>query len=164
MAQARDLFIERLLALSATHNLLVRRAWENAELHELAETTLKPYGRPYAVTGPDLRLDPNFAVSLGMALHELATNALKHGAWRGAGRVEVDVSKDADGEVSIVWRESGGGAVVPPTRRGFGSRLLERGVARELGGCVKLDFAPGGVVCAIRVPESERLRVVDAEG
>jgi len=160
MAQARELFIERLLALSSTHNLLVRRAWESACLHELAETTLKPYGRPYEIAGPDLQLDPNFAVSLGMALHELATNALKHGAWRGAGRVEVEVSESPGGEVSIVWREAGGAAVAPPDRRGFGSRLLERGVARELGGQVSLDFAPGGLVCAIRVPQSDRLRVM----
>jgi two-component sensor histidine kinase len=163
MAQARDLFIERLLALSSTHNLLVRRAWENACLHELAETTLKPYGRPYEVTGPDLQLDPNFAVSLGMALHELATNALKHGAWRGAGRVDVQVAEDAGGDVVLTWRESGGGAVQPPIRRGFGSRLLERGVARELGGRVTLDFAPGGLVCTIRVPQTERLRVLPAQ-
>lgn len=160
MAQARDLFIERLLALSSTHNLLVRRAWESACLHELAEATLRAYGRPYAITGPDLQLDPNFVVSLGMALHELATNALKHGAWRGAGRVDVEVSETADGEVSIVWRETGGGAVAPPTRRGFGSRLLERGVARELGGRVTLDFARSGLVCAIRVPQGARLQVV----
>ncbi|TAJ68456.1 MAG: PAS domain S-box protein [Phenylobacterium sp.] len=163
MAHARDLFIERLLALSSTHNLLVRRAWQSACLHELAETTLKPYGRPYEVIGADLQLDPNFAVSLGMALHELATNALKHGAWRGAGRVGIEVAQGAGGEVAITWRETGGGAVTPPTRRGFGSRLLERGVARELGGRVTLDFARSGLVCAIRVPESERLRVVHAQ-
>jgi PAS domain S-box-containing protein len=160
MPQARDLFIERLLALSSTHNLLVRRAWESARLFELAEATLRPYGRPYAIAGPDLQLDPNFAVSLGMALHELATNALKHGAWRGAGRVDIEISEAAGGEVCILWRETGGGAVAPPTRRGFGSRLLERGVARELAGKVSLDFARSGLVCAIRVPQSPRLQVV----
>ncbi|WP_068878475.1 MULTISPECIES: PAS domain S-box protein [unclassified Phenylobacterium] len=163
MAQARDLFIERLLALSSTHNLLVRRAWDSAALSELTEATLRPYGRPYALAGPDLQLDPNFVVSLGMALHELATNALKHGAWRGAGRVDVEVAEASSGEVVVTWRESGGGAVLPPTRRGFGSRLLERGVARELGGRVTLDFARSGVVCAIRVPQSARLRVVRPE-
>ena len=160
MAQARDLFIERLMALSSTHNLLVRRAWDSACLYELAETTLRPYGRPYTLEGPDLQLDPNFVVSLGMALHELATNALKHGAWRGAGRVEVEIAETAADEVLITWRETGGGAVLPPTRRGFGSRLLERGVARELGGKVVMDFARSGLVCTIRVPASERLRVV----
>ncbi|OHB27482.1 MAG: hypothetical protein A2790_22050 [Phenylobacterium sp. RIFCSPHIGHO2_01_FULL_69_31] len=163
MAQARDLFIERLLALSSTHNLLVRRAWDSAALSELAEATLRPYGRPYALAGPDLQLDPNFVVSLGMALHELATNALKHGAWRGAGRVDVEVAEAASGEVVVTWRETGGGAVLPPTRRGFGSRLLERGVARELGGRVTLDFARSGLVCTIRVPQSPRLRVVRVE-
>lgn len=160
---ARDLFIERLLALSSTHSLLVRRAWENACLRELAETTLRPYGRPYSVVGPDLQLDPNYAVSLGMALHELATNALKHGAWRGAGRVDVEVVELAGGEISVTWRETGGAVVSPPTRRGFGSRLLERGVARELGGKVVLDFAATGLVCAIHVPASDRLKVLVAE-
>ncbi len=163
LAGARDLFIERLLALSSTHNLLVRRAWDSACLHELAEMTLRPYGRPYAVFGPDLQLDPNFAVSLGMALHELATNALKHGAWRGAGRVDVEVVENAGGDISLTWRETGGAAVVPPTRRGFGSRLLERGVARELGGKVGMDFAPAGLVCAIQVPASDRLKVIREE-
>ena len=133
---------------------------EGASLHELATISLMPYGRPYEITGPDLQLDPNFVVSLGMALHELATNALKHGAWRGAGRIDIEVSDGPGDEVLIVWREGGGAAVAPPSRRGFGSRLLERGVARELGGQVSLDFAPGGLVCAIRVPQSDRLRVV----
>ncbi|PZQ63539.1 MAG: hypothetical protein DI570_08690 [Phenylobacterium zucineum] len=160
---ARDLFIERLLALSSTHNLLVRRAWDSACLHELSETTLRPYGRPYSVSGPDLQLDPNFAVSLGMALHELATNALKHGAWRGAGRVDVEVVEHARGDISLTWRETGGAVVTPPTRRGFGSRLLERGVARELGGKVTMDFAPTGLVCAIQVPASDRLKVLREE-
>lgn len=160
MAQARDLFIERLLALSSTHNLLVRRAWESACLHELAEATLRPYGRPYSLSGPDLQLDPNFAVSMGMALHELATNAVKHGAWRGAGRVDVEVAERPDGAISVIWRESGGATVSPPTRRGFGSRLLERGIARELGGKVRLDFATSGLICGIQVPASDRLKVM----
>lgn len=156
---ARDLFIERLMALSSTHNLLVKRAWEGAALSELAETTLRPYGHAYILEGPDLKLDPNFAVSVGMALHELATNALKHGAWRAGGRVEIAVEPGA-AEASIVWREVGGPTVAPPTHRGFGSRLLERGVARELGGQVSLEFHPAGVVCSIRAPLSERLQVV----
>lgn len=157
---ARDLFIERLMALSSTHNLLVKRGWEGATLHELAEMTLRPYGHPYIVHGPDLKLDPNFAVSLGMALHELATNALKHGAWQApGGNVEL-VVEPGTAEATIVWREVGGPPVAQPTRRGFGSRLLERGVARELGGQVSLEFDPAGVVCAIRAPLSERLRVI----
>lgn len=155
---ARDLLIERLMALSSTHNLLVKTVWESASLRELIHTTLSPYGRAYKVTGPDLRLDPNFAISLGMALHELTMNALKHGAWRGeAGHVDIDI--EACGDAVIVWRESGGPPVSQPTRRGFGSRLLERGVAAELHGEVRLDFRPEGLVCTIRAPLDGRLQV-----
>jgi PAS domain S-box-containing protein len=154
--EARDLFIERLLALSTTHDLLVKHSWEGASFQELVETTLRPYGRAYRYEGPDLRLDPNFAVSLGMALHELATNALKHGAWRGRGQVDI-ATADEDGAVRVTWRESGGPPVTAPKRRGFGSRLLERGVAGELGGEVALEFPRNGVVCTIRAPASARL-------
>ncbi|CAN7319143.1 PAS domain-containing protein [Phenylobacterium sp. LjRoot225] len=156
--EPRDLFLERLLALSATHDLLVRHAWESASFHEVADAVLKPYGRPYSYEGSDLQLDPNHAVSLGMALHELATNAHKHGAWREAGRVKL-TTEVGEGHVRIVWSESGGPPVLSPTRRGFGSRLLQRGVAGELGAKVALDFAADGLVCTIQAPLSARLRV-----
>jgi len=160
MQGARDLFIERLMALSSTHNLLVKHEWESASLRELIDATLKPYGRPFSVAGPDLALDANLAVSFGMAVHELATNAVKHGAWRGEGRVDIAVTETADGGLSIVWRESGGPTVAAPSRWGFGSRLLERGVAMEVRGEVKLDFQPSGLVCTIHAPKSPRLQVV----
>lgn len=86
LLQARDLFVDRLLALSNTHNLLVKDTWAGASFREIVTMTLKPYGRAWCYGGPDFRLDPNFAVTLGMAVHELATNAIKHGAWRGAVR------------------------------------------------------------------------------
>ena len=152
----RDTFIARLMALSSTHNLLVKREWTGASLRELADGTLGHFGRPYSYAGDDLVLHPNVAVSLGMALHELATNALKHGAWAGAGRVDIEVSAEA-GEARIVWRESQGRRISPPQSRGFGSRLLERGVARELGGSVVLGFPESGLVCTIRAPLSDRL-------
>ncbi|HEY0651275.1 sensor histidine kinase [Phenylobacterium sp.] len=161
MQDARDLFIERLMALSSTHNLLVKREWESASLRELADSTLKPYGRPFEITGSDLRLDANLAVSLGMALHELATNALKHGAWKGEGRIDIEVDIDGGQDLTIVWRESGGPEVTPPKRRGFGSRLLERGVAMELQGEVKLDFRRSGLVCTIRARASDRIQVME---
>lgn len=154
---AQDLFLERLLALSATHNLLVRRSWESASFQELVHISLKPYGQAYQYEGPDVRLDPNFAVSLGMALHELATNALKHGAWRQGGQVSIITEAD-DLEVRFTWRETRGPPVLPPAQTGFGTRLLQRGVARELGGTVDLDFASGGLACTIRAPASARLR------
>jgi len=158
MDEARHLFLDRLMALSETHNLLVKREWESASLHELIDAALTPYGRAYAYAGPDVQLDANLAVSLGMALHELATNALKHGAWSGEGRVDIALST-ADSRLDIVWHESEGPAVKAPGQRGFGSRLLERGVAAEMGGDVTLDFAPGGLICMISAPLSSRLRV-----
>lgn len=161
--EARDLFIERLMALSTTHDILVKHAWTSASFRELVEATLRPYGHAWRYAGPDLRLDPNFAVSLGMAVHELATNAIKHGAWREGGQVELTVQVEA-GEALITWRESGGAPVSPPTRGGFGARLLQRGVAAELGGRVVLDFAPDGVVCSIQAPISDRLRLVADAG
>jgi two-component sensor histidine kinase len=148
MEAFRDTFVSRLMALSGTHNLLVRHEWTGTSFCELVDNTLAHYGRPYGCDGEDLVLDANGAVTLGMALHELATNALKHGAWAGAGRVDVSVRPEEDGaHVVIEWRESGGRKVVPPRVRGFGSRLLERGVAGELGGQVTLEFEPSGLVC-----------------
>ena len=163
LANARELFLERLMALSSTHNLLVKREWESATFRELIDATLTPYGRPYAYDGPDLRLEANLAVSLGMAVHELATNAVKHGAWLGDGIISITVADDGAGGVTIVWREAGGPSTAPPTRRGFGSRLLERGVAVEIGGEVRLDFQTGGLTCTIRAPQSARLQLVAAQ-
>ena len=159
--KARGLFTERLMALSATHNLLVERAWESANLRSLVDATLAPYGHPYAYAGPDLRMHPNLAVSLGMALHELATNALKHGAWRTQGVVHIEVSELGGSDVAIVWRESGGPKVKTPTRRGFGSRLLEEGVGAEVRGEVTMDYEPTGLVCTIRAALNDRLRVIE---
>jgi two-component sensor histidine kinase len=91
-----------------------------------------------------------------MALHELCTNAAKYGAFsRPAGRVVIEWLLVVEGEqkrLLLTWRESGGPPVALPSRRGFGSRLIERGLAGELNGEVRLDFDPGGVVCAIDVP------------
>lgn len=161
MGEARNLFLDRLMALSATHNLLVKREWESASLHELIDAALRHYGQPYAYTGPDVTLEPNLAVSLGMALHELATNALKHGAWRGAGRVDIALQQ-RNGSLDFMWRESGGPLVEPPRKRGFGSRLLEKGIAAEVAGDVTLEFAEAGLICIIAAPLSSRMRVIEA--
>ena len=159
-------FLQRLMSLSSTHDLLVERTWEAASLRELVDRTLAHYGRPYSYEGPDLDLHPNFAVTMGMALHELATNALKYGAWSASGSVTVDVSIDDanDPPLCVIWREEGGPRVVAPQRTGFGSRLLQRGVASELGAMVRIEYAPEGVVCTICTPESEKIRRVNMNG
>jgi two-component sensor histidine kinase len=101
-------------------------------------------------------LGPRAALSMAMALHELCTNAAKYGALSADGGsvdLEWSVEPGPDGEVlRLQWRERGGPAVQPPQRRGFGSRLLERAVAAELRGEVRIDFAPSGVVCAVTAP------------
>jgi len=156
----RETFVQRLMALSATHNLLVERTWADASLRAMVDSTLGHYGKPYRFEGPDLTLQPNLAVTLGLALHELATNAVKYGAWSGEGTVTVTVtlgSPDENG-VCVIWRESGGPAVSPPERRGFGSRLLEQGVATELSGTVDLDYRPEGLVCTICAQQSDNIR------
>ncbi|MDP2212521.1 sensor histidine kinase [Phenylobacterium sp.] len=159
---ARATFVERLMALSSTHNLLVKRSWEAASFRELVHASLGHYGQPFSLEGPDLTMAPNAAVSLGMALHELATNALKYGAWSQAGRVEITtVTDEATGQATIQWRERGGPAVSPPAGRGFGSRLLEQGVAGELGGEVRLHFDAEGLVCLIRTPIGPALHPSD---
>lgn len=156
---AKSTFVERLMALSSTHNLLVKRSWEGAAFEDLVNASLSHYGHAYAFSGEPLAMSPNTAVTLGMALHELATNALKYGAWASGGRVEITAEIDeAAQETVITWRERDGAAVASPGRRGFGSRLLECGVAQELGGSVRLKFEPEGLSCVIRTPISSRLQ------
>jgi two-component sensor histidine kinase len=150
-------FKTRLLALSHAHDLLTRGAWQGASLRELIQQTLAPYAsgsEPRAVLeGQDIWLKPRTAVGLAMAIQELATNAAKHGALSAAGgRVAVNWHGGESDPIEIRWLESGGPQAAPPRRRGFGTRLLERGLAYEFKAEVKLDFAPAGLQCRIRLP------------
>lgn len=153
-------FLARLQALSATHNLLAREAWASVGLRELVLAELAPYRRDgqlqASVDCQDVQLTPKIALALGMAVHELTTNAVKYGALSvPQGRVEVHgkpSQKGGEPWLYLVWREIGGPSVTPPSRRGFGSRLITEGLAFELNGEVTLEFAPEGVVCSIDVP------------
>ena len=153
-------FEERLVALSRAHDILTRESWEGADLRELATQVIAPlcidHGNRVGILGPTLRLRPKVALSLSMAFHELCTNAMKHGALgQGQGRVDLGWSvHNPRGEnwFRIRWEETGGPPVKPPSCRGFGTQLLERGVARELGAQVQLSFLPSGVVCEIEAP------------
>lgn len=162
---ARD-FEERLMALAWAYEILTREHWAGASLREVIQRTLAPHvdrtANRVALDGPELWLTPNRALSLSLALHELATNAVKYGALSSAaGRVGVRwrVEQDADGRtLELEWRESDGPAVSPPQRRGFGSRLIERSLSREWRGEVKLEFEPTGLVCRVvgHLPETLR--------
>ena len=145
-------FDGRLAALSAAHNILTERNWEDASLGQIVENTIAPHRvRPERIVGegPDITIPPKTAVSLALALHELATNASKYGALSAAtGRVEIRWRAEG-GRLRLVWRESGGPLVEMPATRGFGTRMIERGLAADLGGAVKIDFRPEGVVCTV---------------
>jgi two-component sensor histidine kinase len=148
----RDTFEQRLTALAAAHDLITSKGWSGS-LDALVRTALEPFlaGGRIAIEGPAVELDDTHAVPFALALHELATNAAKYGALSTPqGRVEISWRLEADGALDFCWRERGGPPVIAPQRRGFGSRMIERSLARELKGAVVLDFQPQGLVCAIR--------------
>lgn len=150
-------FEGRLAALAAAHDLLTEEAWEKASLRQVAARVFGACGVDedrWTADGPRVTLPPKSAVTMAMALHELATNAIKHGALSNeAGRVALDWSVDARrGDFALTWTEAGGPPVQAPTRRGFGSVLVERGLAAEIDGQVTLDYRPDGLVCRIEAP------------
>ncbi|HEX2560931.1 PAS domain S-box protein [Phenylobacterium sp.] len=157
---AHGAFVDRLLALSSAHDVLTRQQWRGADLREIVDAAIRPFSgdneERFQICGPAIWLAPQAAVALALALHELATNAVKYGALSApAGSVSVTwlaTPAAADERLHLEWREENGPAVTPPTRTGFGSRLLEQGLAGELGGEVGLDYRPKGLVCTVRAP------------
>jgi len=149
-------FQARLMSLSHTHDLLTRSHWEGADLRDVLEHETAAHGPGRIVlNGPTLALGPAAALSLGMIFHELATNAAKYGALSVPdGRVFVDwtVANQSSRVLSVVWREVGGPPVETPTRRGFGSRLIERNVRHDLAGEAKLSYASAGFIAELSVP------------
>lgn len=161
---ARQAFEGRLTALATAHNVLTRELWESADLRDVVEGSLRAHVQDasrFSIEGPPVRLQPKAAVSIAMAVHELATNALKYGALsvpEGRVRVVWNVRPDTPVRLFLRWAESDGPPVRAPERRGFGSRMIERALAGDLNGAARLNFEPGGLVCEIEA----RLR--DAEG
>lgn len=155
LAAAQEQFAARLVALAQANDLLTGERWAGASLHQAIEQAVRPHQHEPArcrITGADVRISPKTALALALAMHELATNAVKYGAWANEhGVVAIDWIVDA-GTLRLEWREAGGPPVVPPERRGFGSRLIERGLASELGGAVRLYFDQGGVRCTVEAP------------
>lgn len=149
-------FEGRLQALAAAHDVLTRQHWTEASLADLAEGARRAAGADRArflAAGPPLTLAPKQALTMAMALHELATNAMKYGALSTAeGRVRLswELTDGAAAGFLLRWREEEGPPVSPPQRQGFGTRLLRRAVAADLAGDVELNFASDGVSCVIR--------------
>ena len=152
----------RILALSRSHDLLTSGNWDGTGLHDLVDTALHPFevvaGRAerFTIVGENVYLSPKTSLSLAIALHELATNAVKYGAFSNdMGKLEIDwtVMSEAEGDRLLLrWRERDGPEVSPPTHKGFGSWVIERGLAHELDGKVTLDYLRHGVACTINIP------------
>lgn len=167
-ALIREAMESRLFALARSHDLLTEQNWGTANLRDVVARALEPFGvangrsERFVITGDDFRLTPQATLALGIAFHELATNAVKYGAFSNeAGSIEIDWTMKPRGEgerLLIRWREKGGPPVSGPTRKGFGSRVLERGLAHELEGSVTLDYAAEGVICTIDIPASRAAR------
>lgn len=150
---ARTAFLNRISALATAHDILTREQWDGAGVGEIAHGVLGPMGATEGrvrIAGPKTALTPRNALAMSMAFHELGTNALKYGALSCSdGWVELAWTVNGD-ELALSWIEHGGPTVSPPTRSGFGSRLLTRGLAAELRGQVELRYAPTGLQCHIK--------------
>ncbi len=151
----------RIRALSATHDLLTGTDWGTTPIRAVVEAELQhcrtTSEQSLIIEGPPVELAPNDALSFGLAVHELATNAAKYGALSvPGGEIMVTWAMIEDGLAEVTWRERGGPPVARPQRRGFGTELIEKIVAHELRCPVNLDFAPEGVTCVMRVPVRRR--------
>jgi two-component sensor histidine kinase len=177
---ARQAITGRLVALAQTHDVLTSESWQGAELSELVAQALRPHGERFHSSGPSVSLPPRLAISLALALHELATNAAKYGSLSNAsGAVDItwkissapenstaacvvarskatgaqvkseSAAATAAQRLVLRWAEKGGPPVKPPTRQGFGTRLLQRALPTESGVSVAVEFNPDGLVCVI---------------
>src|ERR1700730_376398 len=150
----QETFESRLVALSNAHSILTEESWETAEIHAVMARTLEPHAGPERLTlhGPSIKLSPKAALAIAMGMHELATNAVKYGALsNGTGQVAVTWRVDGPkpGTLHLQWKERGGPIVTPPSRKGFGSRLIERNLVHDLNGKAKIDYQLEGFVCTI---------------
>ena len=156
--RTRDILTSRILALSKAHDVLTDEQWSGADLGQLVETAALPFRNSLGenrivLQGPSVKLPPKTAIAVALAFHVLATNEVKYGALSGFdGKVTFNWAVSlADGgrRLHMVWREHDGPRVVAPTRSGFGTRLIERGLAADLNGKVEIVYPVDGVVCTI---------------
>jgi PAS domain S-box-containing protein len=146
----------RIQALANVHALFVQSRWTGAELRSLVTQELAPYCQDRKararIEGPSLSLEPNTAQTMAVTLHELATNAAKYGALSVAnGKIQVEWSRAPDGRIVLRWTETGGPAVKPPTRQGFGTRVIESMIQQHEGEC-RFDWRVEGLACEITMP------------
>lgn len=158
----QDSFEGRLSALAQAHNLLAAESWQSASLEEVARKSVNGDADVrISFQGPHVKLEPRQAVTTAMALHEMYTNAVKHGSLRDAkGRVRLEWRLEQSPEPLLVmrWSEKSPLPVVPPTRKGFGTTMIKQALGAELNADIDLDYLPSGLVCTVtaRLPERER--------
>ena len=154
-------FAQRLQGLAASHDLLVLQDWQGASLADLVRDQLAPFteagSERTTVSGPDIILKPEAAEAIGLALHELATNAVKYGALSvPGGHVTISWAFEDQGtapsQFLVNWLEKGGPIVTPPSHTGFGHIVFERLVTKSLNGSVAIDFAPAGLSWKLSIP------------
>jgi two-component sensor histidine kinase len=152
----------RLFALSRSHDLLTRENWESAGLIDIVHDALEPFGvadnraKRIVMKGENIRFPPKAALALGIVFNELATNAVKYGAlFNDAGSILIEWTKEPTPEgarLLLHWQEKDGPPVTTPSRIGFGSRVIEHGLAQELEGTAHLDYRPDGLACTMTIP------------
>ena len=158
MKRGREAIAHRLIALGQAHDMLLQTSWTGANLPQLVRAAIKPFDSPdsgrFIVRGAEIDVGPAAVMSLALALNELCTNATKFGALSNAeGHVEITLVLDEKAQrFKLIWAEKGGPAVKEPTRRNFGTQLIESSLARLLHGDARLRFEPSGVVCEFDFP------------
>jgi len=162
MEEFSSVFGQRLQSLAAAQDLIVAENWEGVDLAELISSQLAHYapadGSRIRVEGPAIKLNPEATQTLGLALHELATNAAKYGALsKDSGKIDIswqmsETDPDKGPVLSFLWQESGGPKVKKPKRRGFGRTVIERNVTGMLGAEVDVDFAEEGLIVRMSIP------------
>jgi PAS domain S-box-containing protein len=156
----------RIKALARAHTLLSDSRWRGADLGTLVGEELAPYcaGDKVAITGPNIALLPATAQGIALALHELATNAAKHGALSSLkGNVSLAWQMQSDTLV-LNWVEDGGPKIKPPKARSFGLKVIRASIEQQLGGQAKFDWAPEGLRCTLSIPLAERLKPFKRDG
>ncbi|MET3889135.1 two-component sensor histidine kinase [Bosea sp. OAE506] len=166
-AERSQIFSDRVVALSAALDVLLSDEDRQGAIGDIIATTLRPHVdrlSRISSSGPIVRLEGKMGLALSMIVHELATNALKYGALKDEeGRVEIHWDLDAEGRITLLWRECDGPPVLPPDRQGFGSRLIRRALPAECDPQVELDFPPTGLVLRLSF-NTESRRPTDAAG
>lgn len=155
MEEAKPPFLARLVALGRAHDLLTQKTHARATLRAVADTVAEEHPGRIGIEGPDLDLSSRSALALALALHELATNAMKYGALsNGSGRVSLAwmVDKSAERILELRWIENGGPPVAEPGQKGFGSRMIERALTHYVNGTAEISYRPSGITFRLRAP------------